>query len=50
MSDLLVRGAPEADVSHTTRDKVKLLNRVRRIRGQIEAGERLTDVVRTYLK
>jgi len=27
-------------MAHTTRDKVKLLNRVRRIRGQVEAIER----------
>lgn len=27
-------------MSHTTRDKQKLLNRVRRIRGQVEAIER----------
>jgi DNA-binding FrmR family transcriptional regulator len=27
-------------VAHTTRDKEKLLNRVRRIRGQVEAIER----------
>jgi FrmR/RcnR family transcriptional regulator, repressor of frmRAB operon len=31
------------DVSHTSRDKVKLLNRVRRIRGQIEAVERALE-------
>jgi DNA-binding FrmR family transcriptional regulator len=30
-------------VSHTTREKVKLLNRVRRIRGQIEAVERALE-------
>ena len=30
-------------MSHTKREKVKLLNRVRRIRGQIEAVERALD-------
>jgi DNA-binding FrmR family transcriptional regulator len=30
-------------VSHTKREKLKLLNRVRRIRGQIEAVERALD-------
>jgi len=30
-------------VSHTIREKVKLLNRVRRIRGQIEAVERALE-------
>jgi len=30
-------------VSHTSREKLKLLNRVRRIRGQIEAVERALD-------
>jgi DNA-binding FrmR family transcriptional regulator len=30
-------------VSHTAREKVKLLNRVRRIRGQIEAVERALE-------
>jgi FrmR/RcnR family transcriptional regulator, repressor of frmRAB operon len=30
-------------VSHTIREKTKLLNRVRRIRGQIEAVERALD-------
>jgi DNA-binding FrmR family transcriptional regulator len=30
-------------VSHTIREKSKLLNRVRRIRGQIEAVERALD-------
>jgi DNA-binding FrmR family transcriptional regulator len=30
-------------VSHTSRDKMKLLNRVRRIRGQIEAVERALE-------
>ncbi len=30
-------------MSHTTREKTKLLNRVRRIRGQIEAVERALD-------
>lgn len=30
-------------MSHTTKDKKKLLNRVRRIRGQIEAVERLLE-------
>lgn len=30
-------------MAHTTRDKKKLLNRVRRIKGQIEAVERAID-------
>lgn len=30
-------------MSHTQREKVKLLNRVRRVRGQIEAVERALD-------
>jgi DNA-binding FrmR family transcriptional regulator len=30
-------------VAHTIRDKKKLLNRIRRIRGQIEAVERALD-------
>jgi FrmR/RcnR family transcriptional regulator, repressor of frmRAB operon len=30
-------------MAHTIRDKTKLLNRVRRIRGQIEAVERAID-------
>jgi DNA-binding FrmR family transcriptional regulator len=30
-------------MAHTTRDKKKLLNRVRRVRGQIEAVERLLE-------
>lgn len=30
-------------MGHTTKDKKKLLNRVRRIRGQIEAVERLLE-------
>jgi DNA-binding FrmR family transcriptional regulator len=30
-------------MSHTAREKTKLLNRVRRIRGQIEAVERALD-------
>jgi FrmR/RcnR family transcriptional regulator, repressor of rcnA expression len=30
-------------VSHTKREKIKLLNRIRRIRGQIEAVERALD-------
>jgi DNA-binding FrmR family transcriptional regulator len=33
----------EKDVSHTAREKTKLLNRVRRIRGQIEAVERALE-------
>jgi DNA-binding FrmR family transcriptional regulator len=33
----------EACVSHTVREKTKLLNRVRRIRGQIEAVERALE-------
>ena len=34
---------PEPSVTHTIREKTKLLNRVRRIRGQIEAVERALD-------
>jgi FrmR/RcnR family transcriptional regulator, repressor of frmRAB operon len=34
---------PELPVSHTVREKIKLLNRVRRIRGQIEAVERALE-------
>jgi FrmR/RcnR family transcriptional regulator, repressor of frmRAB operon len=30
-------------VAHTTRDKTRLLNRVRRVRGQIEAVERALE-------
>lgn len=30
-------------VAHTVRDKTKLLNRIRRIRGQVEAVERALD-------
>jgi len=30
-------------MAHTTKDKKKLLNRVRRIRGQVDAIERLLD-------
>jgi DNA-binding FrmR family transcriptional regulator len=33
----------EMPMSHTVREKTKLLNRVRRIRGQIEAVERALD-------
>ena len=33
----------EASMAHTIRDKDKLLNRVRRLRGQVEAVERLLD-------
>jgi DNA-binding FrmR family transcriptional regulator len=33
----------EFGVSHTVREKTKLLNRVRRIRGQIEAVERALE-------
>jgi len=33
----------EFPVSHTTREKAKLLNRVRRIRGQVEAVERALE-------
>src|SRR5436190_18920837 len=32
-----------AVMSHTTREKTKLLNRVRRIRGQVEAVERALE-------
>jgi DNA-binding FrmR family transcriptional regulator len=35
--------ALEAPMAHTVRDKKKLLNRVRRIRGQIDAVEKLLD-------
>ena len=31
------------NMAHTTRDKKKLLNRVRRVRGQVEAVERLLE-------
>jgi DNA-binding FrmR family transcriptional regulator len=34
---------PEPSVTHTIREKTKLLNRVRRIRGQIEAVERALE-------
>jgi DNA-binding FrmR family transcriptional regulator len=34
----------ESIVSHTTKEKTKLLNHVRRIRGQIEAVERALEV------
>ena len=34
---------PELSVTHTIREKTKLVNRVRRIRGQIEAVERALD-------
>jgi DNA-binding FrmR family transcriptional regulator len=37
------RQPTELSVSHTIREKTKLLNRVRRIRGQIEAVERALD-------
>jgi DNA-binding FrmR family transcriptional regulator len=37
------RQPSELSVSHTIREKTKLLNRVRRIRGQIEAVERALD-------
>jgi DNA-binding FrmR family transcriptional regulator len=37
------RQPPELSVSHTIREKTKLVNRVRRIRGQIEAVERALD-------
>lgn len=30
-------------MSHTSKDKIKLLNRVRRIRGQVEAVERALE-------
>lgn len=30
-------------MSHTTREKIKLINRVRRLRGQVEAIERALD-------
>ena len=33
----------EGDMSHTIKEKTKLLNRVRRIRGQIEALERALE-------
>jgi DNA-binding FrmR family transcriptional regulator len=35
--------ASEDDMAHTLREKKKLLNRVRRIRGQIEALERALE-------
>jgi FrmR/RcnR family transcriptional regulator, repressor of frmRAB operon len=34
---------PEYDMSHTIREKEKLLNRVRRVRGQVQALERAID-------
>jgi len=40
-------------MTHTIREKSKLLARARRIRGQVEAIERadeLIEVVRTYLR
>jgi len=30
-------------MAHTTKEKIKLLNRVRRVRGQVEALERAVD-------
>jgi DNA-binding FrmR family transcriptional regulator len=39
--DLNLRGA--SSVSHTVREKTKLLNRVSRLRGQIEAIERALE-------
>jgi DNA-binding FrmR family transcriptional regulator len=36
-------GATGGSMSHTAREKTKLLNRVRRIRGQMEAIERALD-------
>lgn len=38
-----MRPHTEPYVSHTVREKTKLLNRIRRIRGQIEAVERALD-------
>jgi DNA-binding FrmR family transcriptional regulator len=37
------KATAELSVTHTIREKTKLLNRVRRIRGQIEAVERALD-------
>jgi FrmR/RcnR family transcriptional regulator, repressor of frmRAB operon len=34
---------PEAGLSHTTKNKVKTLSRVRRIKGQVEAIERALE-------
>jgi FrmR/RcnR family transcriptional regulator, repressor of frmRAB operon len=42
----LAAGLPDAKskiMAHTVRDKQKLLHRVRRLRGQVEALERLLD-------
>src|SRR6266478_8360754 len=36
-------GIKRKSMAHTTREKAKLLNRVRRIRGQIEAVERALE-------
>jgi DNA-binding FrmR family transcriptional regulator len=38
-----MREVREGDMSHTIKEKSKLLNRVRRIRGQIEALERALE-------
>jgi DNA-binding FrmR family transcriptional regulator len=40
---ILVKTSLEAFVAHTTEEKKKLLNRVRRIRGQVDAIERTLD-------
>jgi DNA-binding FrmR family transcriptional regulator len=43
VSDKQQENPPELRVSHTVREKTKLLNRVRRIRGQVEAVERALE-------
>ena len=40
---MLPRGIWREAVTHVTREKTKLLNRLRRIRGQIEAVERAVE-------
>jgi FrmR/RcnR family transcriptional regulator, repressor of frmRAB operon len=40
---ILVKANRESFMAHTTEEKKKLLNRVRRIRGQVEAIERTLD-------
>jgi DNA-binding FrmR family transcriptional regulator len=43
-SDIIyIERAPVREMPHTIRAKTKLLNRVRRIRGQIEAAERALE-------
>src|SRR2546429_276575 len=40
---ILPNGTERSTLSHTRREKLKLLNRVRRVRGQIEAVERALE-------